>query len=72
MVSNLRSDEINNWVEFICALQDQFLIPINEAPMESPTKVSKIQEPINHMQEIRNPPKALKPTALATKIAFED
>ena len=29
-----------DWVEFICALQDQFRIPINEVSMEAPIEKS--------------------------------
>ena len=56
-----------NWLEFICALQDRFQIPINEVSMEVPmeksfenlvqsVQESNIQEPTIQVLEIKEPP----------------
>ena len=56
-----------DWVEFICALQDRFRIPINEVSMEAPMEKSfenlvqpiqesNIQEPTIQVLVIKEPP----------------
>ena len=74
-------------MEFICALQDRFRIPINEVSMEAPieksfenlvqpVQESNIQEPTIQVLEIKEPQTIQEGNtlegALAKKIAFED